>query len=360
MTHFVRTMLAARVCPTVAPVSARRSTRRSKTSFTRAHRLRPVMPANAVAPSAVAVLFDFDGTLGDTETPAMRVAFWELAPYFPEVTAESLTVESRDEYVRNNAGKAFEFMVDVVEEDRTKAGLDDIETIRTNAGEDADVLKRVDEERAQSGLPKLADTRKLNKDLLTLQKDETVDALATLAKPCDGVPETLATLKQMDIPFSIATTSGKPRVPVSVVACNFTEYFPPEKIHSGESDFDPPKFKPDPAVYLLAAESTGALPERSIAVEDSTSGVGSASNANIGLIVGYVGGSHVAPADKASHAATLLSGVRACNGRGAEIVISDFTDLVALVEHFKTTNAATPVTFPQELLDGLKAKYYLP
>jgi len=30
----------------------------------------------------VAVLFDFDGTLGDTETPAMEVAFWELAPYF--------------------------------------------------------------------------------------------------------------------------------------------------------------------------------------------------------------------------------------------------------------------------------------
>ena len=29
----------------------------------------------------------------------------------------------------------------------------------------------------------------------------------------------------------------------------------PDKIHSGESDFDPPRFKPDPAVYLLAAES---------------------------------------------------------------------------------------------------------
>eukprot|EP00953_Heterococcus_sp_UTEX-ZZ885_P025152 13688-Heterococcus_DN1.PRE.1 len=31
--------------------------------------------------SRVAVLFDFDGTIGDTETPAMEVAFWELAPY---------------------------------------------------------------------------------------------------------------------------------------------------------------------------------------------------------------------------------------------------------------------------------------
>lgn len=34
-------------------------------------------------PKKVAVLFDFDGTIGDTETPAMEVAYWELAPYFP-------------------------------------------------------------------------------------------------------------------------------------------------------------------------------------------------------------------------------------------------------------------------------------
>lgn len=29
----------------------------------------------------MSILFDFDGTIGDTETPAMEVAFWELAPY---------------------------------------------------------------------------------------------------------------------------------------------------------------------------------------------------------------------------------------------------------------------------------------
>jgi beta-phosphoglucomutase-like phosphatase (HAD superfamily) len=56
--------------------------------------------------------------------------------------------------------------------------------------------------------------------------------------------------------------SGKPRVPVSVVAANLEEYFPPSKIHSGESDFDPPRFKPDPDVYLLAAESEGIVRAR--------------------------------------------------------------------------------------------------
>lgn len=42
-----------------------------------------------VDPKRVSVLFDFDGTIGDTETPAMEVAFWELAPYFPEAASES-------------------------------------------------------------------------------------------------------------------------------------------------------------------------------------------------------------------------------------------------------------------------------
>ena len=353
-------MLAARLSPsTPAAVSARCAPSRRLSPCAPAARSRTAMPS-AVDEDAVAVLFDFDGTLGDTETPAMRVAFWELAPYFPDATAESLTVAARDDFVRANAGKAFEFMVDVVEEDRAKAGLPPIEEARSSASEKPDVLQVVDAARAESGLPPLSETRKLGKDILTLQKDETVDALATLAVPCPGVPETLAALKANSTPFSIATTSGKPRVPVSVVACDFEAYFPPDAIHSGESDFDPPRFKPDPSVYLLAAEATGALPKRCVAVEDSTSGVGSAANAKIGLIVGYVGGSHVALDAKDAHAATLMSGVKADDGRGADIVISDFTDLLPLVAHFKSTDAKTPPDFPKETLDKLKAKYYLP
>ena len=53
-------------------------------------------------------------------------------------------------------------------------------------------------------------------------------------------------------------------------------------MHSGESDFDPPRFKPNPSVYLKAAETEGKDPVNCIAVEDSGSGVGSASNAGVG------------------------------------------------------------------------------
>ena len=71
----------------------------------------------------------------------------------------------------------------------------------------------------------------------------------------------------------------------------------------------------------LAAEKTGALPENSVAVEDSTSGVGSAANAQMGLIVGYVGGSHIAPENEDGHAGTLMAGERSDDKRGADITI---------------------------------------
>ena len=108
-----------------------------------------------------AILFDFDGTLGDTELPAMEVAFWELAPYFPEASVEYLSTGTMETYVRNNAGKAFEFMVDVVEEDRKAAGMKPIEEVRAAGGEDPEVAKHVDKRRKKFGLPPLAETKSL-------------------------------------------------------------------------------------------------------------------------------------------------------------------------------------------------------
>ena len=84
------------------------------------------------------------------------------------------------------------------------------------------------------------------------------------------------------------------------------DWFPDDKIHSGESDFVPPRFKPDPGVYLKAAAAEGVPVSACIAVEDSVSGVGSAANAEIALIVGYVGASHISAAAQDGHAATLM------------------------------------------------------
>ena len=234
------------------------------------------MPA-AVDERAVAVLFYFDGTLGDTETPAMRVAFWELAPYFPDATAESLTVAARDDFVRANAGKAFEFMVDVVEEDRAKAGMPPIEDVRSGASEQSDVLSVVDAARAESGLPPLAETRKLGKDLLTLQKDETVDALAVLAVPAPACRRPSRRCARQTRRFP-SPPPAKPRVPVSVVACD-RGVLPARGDPLGRERLRPAEVQADPSVYLLAAEDRRA-PKSVRRGGGQPSGVGSASSRN--------------------------------------------------------------------------------
>lgn len=106
----------------------------------------------------------------------------------------------------------------------------------------------------------------------------------------------------------------------------------------------------------------GQAPENAVAVEDSASGVGSASNANVGFIVGYVGGTHVADELKESHARMLMRGERATSGRGAEIVISDMKDLSTLVAFFamqRKAGKSAPFDFPLEDL-GLTGTFYLP
>lgn len=67
-----------------------------------------------------------------------------LLHQFPTLTAMDDTAAGgkmvdMSEFVRNNAGKAFEFMLEVVEEDRKAAGLPDIATARAEAAEDPKV-----------------------------------------------------------------------------------------------------------------------------------------------------------------------------------------------------------------------------
>eukprot|EP00611_Tribonema_gayanum_P022711 TRINITY_DN4618_c0_g1_i2.p1 TRINITY_DN4618_c0_g1~~TRINITY_DN4618_c0_g1_i2.p1 ORF type:complete len:290 (-),score=58.57 TRINITY_DN4618_c0_g1_i2:458-1327(-) len=284
----------------------------------------------------------------------MQVAFWEIAPYL--CTDDPAELEGQMEsYVRNNAGKAFEFMLEACEAERKQAGLQPLETVRQAQGEHPHVLALVDVQRAALGLPPLRQTS--YDTLLAQQKDETVQSLSKVARPVKGMRDALMSLTASGVPFAISTTSPKPRVPVSITSCGFDEFFPPHKVHSGESDFDPPRFKPAPDVYLRAAAHEGALPARCIAVEDSESGVGSASNAGIGLIVGYVGASHIPLALKGTHAEALMAGKRAADGRGADVVIEHMADLLPLVMSFREKRSASETV--RSAYSTLKGRYWL-
>lgn len=69
-----------------------------------------------------------------------------------------------------------------------------------------------------------------------------------------------------------------------------------------------------------------------------------------GLIVGYVGASHIPDYKKDTHAEMLMSGAKSENGKGAEIVISHMTDLLKVIEVFageKTAGKSAPFDFPE-------------
>ena len=286
------------------------------------------------AASDIAVLFDFDGTLGDTETCAMEVAFWELAPYFPNVLAEDLTPQRMKEFIRLNAGKAFELMFDRVESDRAAVGLPPIEEVRSRFQEDFDIIQVVNSNRAALGLQPFEMVREDHASILDKARDETLVALTALAKPNDGVIKALNFLKISGFKYAVSTTSPKPRVPVCIETARLTDFFPDEKVHSGFSDFDPPKYKPAPDVYVKAAAAEEVPVDNCIAVEDSVSGVGSAANAKIGLIVGYVGGSHIPYDRREEQAKALMKGGKSIDRRGADIVITDMTDLPTVANFF--------------------------
>lgn len=319
----------------------------------------------------VAVLFDFDGTLGDTETPAMEVAFWEIAPYLPDlVWQNSFGLEDqKTRFIEDNAGRAFEFMVEDCNKERAKRGLPPVEEAWKEPPPEP-LASVINSNRVNRfGLKMLSQVvgGRLYTSILQQQKEETNEALAVCTVPNPGVPEVCEQLTQRGIPFCISTTSGKPRVPISVKAAGLEPYFPPEKIHSGESDFDPPRFKPDPSVYLRAAESEGAQPENCVAVEDSGSGVGSAANANLGLIIGYVGGTHIPANKKDEHAKMLMSGSKSKNGRGADLVVEEFSNITLLVEAFNADRQSSghkapsfPYTFPPEVIGRITGRLWLP
>ena len=80
--------------------------------------------------------------------------------------------------------------------------------------------------------------------------------------------------------------------------------------------------KPDPAGYLLIAEKLGADPNRSLAIEDSTSGVESGVAAGY-IVVGYLGADHIDPAEKEAHGQKLMDA-------GATVLVDNMQEIIDL------------------------------
>ncbi len=98
-----------------------------------------------------------------------------------------------------------------------------------------------------------------------------------------GAIELLDFLSEKDIPFTIATSSGKANLDFFIKHLNLEHWFEISEIVYDDGKL---KGKPHPEIYVMAARNLEVIPEECVIVEDSVSGIIAASRAGIGLIFG--------------------------------------------------------------------------
>ncbi|MDQ1093749.1 HAD superfamily hydrolase (TIGR01509 family) [Xanthomonas sacchari] len=117
--------------------------------------------------------------------------------------------------------------------------------------------------------------------------------IAAEVQPIDGVREALLALP---LPLAVASNSVRESVVASVARAGLRERVG-ERIFSADMVARP---KPAPDVYLLAAQTLGAAPERCLVIEDSATGASAALAAGM-TVIGFTGAAHI----PTGHAATL-------------------------------------------------------
>lgn len=181
----------------------------------------------------VAVVFDMDGVLFDTER--IGVQCWTEA-------AEPTGLQNAREIARMCIGRTIPGTKEVFMEEAAKQGV-------------------------------ALDFEKLHEDCarLILEKEER-DGLPV--KP--GVHEILEYLYERKIPVALATSSKKDIVLSHLEKIGITKYF--RKIVTGDMVSHG---KPAPDIYIKACDELEAAPENVIAIEDSFNGIRSASAAGL-------------------------------------------------------------------------------
>jgi len=186
------------------------------------------------------LVFDCDGVLVDSEPLALEAAVGVFADWLPGL---------------DPARFAERF-----------AGLSDEEIVAALADE--------------HGRPPPAD--------LSARIEKAIDT--RLAEAVEGVPGVRGALESLGRPLAVASNSPRHRVELSLDRAGITAFFE-GRLCCADMVARP---KPDPDVYLLAAQRLGAAPAACLAVEDSTTGIAAARAAGM-AVLGFVGGGHTWP-----------------------------------------------------------------
>lgn len=119
------------------------------------------------------------------------------------------------------------------------------------------------------------------------------DAFIAQLQPMPGICDLLTSLQ---IPYCLASSSGRKRIALSLRLARLTDRFDgrvfgAELVAHG---------KPAPDLFLHAAKAMGVAPARCLVIEDSGAGIAAGRAAGM-TVWGFTGGSHLATAEAAEH-----------------------------------------------------------
>lgn len=114
---------------------------------------------------------------------------------------------------------------------------------------------------------------------------------ARLGRELRAVPDMAAVIGGMKGPRAVASSSAPERLNLSLRLTGLATLFGPHVYSATQVAHG----KPAPDLFLLAADRLGADPQDCIVIEDSPAGILAARAAGM-RVVGFLGGSHAAPA----------------------------------------------------------------
>lgn len=181
-----------------------------------------------------AIIFDFDGTILDTETPwyyALREAYKEYGVELP------LELYSQCVGTSNNTFNPYEYLM------------------------------------TEKGLP-------IDKDEFRNRIKRDHAQLMSKQQVREGVLELLNQAKEAGLRVGLASSSERSWIDRHLEQVGLKEYF--EAIKTSD---DVTNVKPDPELYLRALDALGVAPEEAVAIEDSPNGARAAVAAGMTCIV---------------------------------------------------------------------------
>lgn len=102
-------------------------------------------------------------------------------------------------------------------------------------------------------------------------RDRSYEAFKKYIKPINGIEDVL---NELDLPYCVASSGPRHKIELNLSLTGLLSKFKDNIF----SCYDIQKWKPDPAVFIWAAETMGYQTEECLVIEDSVSGVNAAIN----------------------------------------------------------------------------------